>query len=263
MTLPSILKKIVSAKEKRLQQMSKSYKKEIYRMVDHCERGKGDFKSQIAKEGLSIIGEIKKGSPTCGIIKEDFKPTKIAEVYEEAVDAVSVLTEEDYFFGSMDYLSQISQKIKLPTLRKDFIIDEFQIYESKALGASCILLISSLLEKETLKRFIGLCDELGLDALVEVHTVDELLSSLEVGSEILGINNRNLHTFETNIGTSLELCSHVPPQVLLVSESGFHREEDVSLLKGTPINGILVGESFMRAKDIVKQSEVLRNGYRY
>lgn len=261
MTLPTILNKIVSAKKLRLQQLTNDYKEEIYHLIEKCENSKGAFYNQIAKQGLSIIGEIKKGSPTYGVIKEEFEPIKFAKKYEEVVDAVSVLTEEDYFFGHKDYLSEISKAIKLPTLRKDFIFDEFQIYESKALGASCILLITSILEQEKLKKFLRLCNELGLDALVEVHTATELYRALEAGSEIIGINNRNLHTFETNIATTLELCPYVPSQVLIVSESGFHRKEDVMLLKGTPVNGILVGESFMRAKDIVKQSEVLRSGY--
>lgn len=219
------------------------------------------FKEAIRKQGLSIIGEIKKASPSKGIIREDFDPASLAQAYEGAVDAISVLTEEHFFHGSGEYLQTVRQNTTLPLLRKDFIIDEIQIYESKILGASCILLITAILDGKQLERFIRLSRFLGLDALVEVHTAAELSLALECGADIIGINNRNLKDFSIDLNTTVTLKNRIPEHVPAVSESGINRPEDIKLLKNAQIDGILVGESFMRAPDIKCLAKEYRRAY--
>lgn len=219
------------------------------------------FYKTIEKDGLSIIGEIKKASPSKGIIKECFNPIEIARDYEKSVDAISVLTEEDFFLGKDKYLQKVSQQITLPTLCKDFIIDSSQIYNAKALGASCILLIVAILTERQLVEFIIITHSLGMDALVEVHTKQEIERAIKSGAKIIGINNRNLKTFHTDISVTLNLRKYIPEDILVISESGIQSIDDIRRLSEVKINGILVGESFMKSDNIVNYAEAMKNAY--
>lgn len=209
------------------------------------------FYNALAIEGLAIIGEVKKASPSKGLIKADFHPLELAKIYEGCVDAISVLTEEHYFLGHDDYLREISQKVAVPTLCKDFIIDPIQIYNAKALGASCILLIVAVLSDEELKSLMALAHDLDLDVLVETHTEEEVERALKTEARIIGVNNRNLKTFETFLETTLRLSKMIPSDRLLISESGISNTSDIQVLRQANIQGILVGESFMLAEDMV------------
>lgn len=248
--------------KKRMRVKEKALDIESLKVNIRCVNKRHSFYKALAKEGLSIIGEVKKASPSKGIIKDDFNPLEIAKAYETVVDAISVLTEEDYFLGKDEYLQVISEAVKLPTLCKDFIVTKEQIYHAKQLGASAVLLIVAILSDKELFEFIQTAKKIELDALVEVHTKEEINRALLVGAQIIGINNRNLETFNTDIQTTLDLRPFIPEDRLVISESGIHTKEDIFRLKEANINGILVGESFMRADDIVHHAEVLKNAYK-
>ena len=250
-----VVKKRERLKEKKYNLEEMMYKASIIKI-------KASFYDAMKKDELSIIGEIKKASPSKGLIKEDFKPLEIAYEYEKCVDAVSVLTEEDFFLGHEDYLKEVSKAISLPTLYKDFIVCKEQIYSAKILGASCILLIVAILSQKELVEFLRLSKELGLDALVETHTKEEIERALEAKSNIIGINNRDLKTFKTSLDTTINLRKYIPKDTVVISESGINTIEDIKKLKEVNINGILVGESFMRCDDIVKQGEMFKNAYK-
>ncbi len=209
------------------------------------------FITNLSRKGsLNIIAEVKQASPSKGRIVEDFDPVRIAKTYESAgAQAISVLTEPFRFLGDGLYLSQIHKEVQLPLLRKDFIITPYQILEARILGASAVLLIVALLDKEVLEHFIRLADRLGMDALVEVHDKAELDKALEAGAKIIGVNNRDLRTFEVNIETSLSLKQFIPDSVVSVSESGIKGPEDAKRLKKAGFSAILVGEQLMRSFD--------------
>jgi indole-3-glycerol phosphate synthase len=213
------------------------------------------FKAAISKPNkINLIAEVKKASPSKGVIREDFDPVKIAKLYESnGASALSVLTDEKFFQGSLSHLTQIREAVKLPILRKEFIIDEYQVYQSRVFGADAILLIVACLTLDELKRLYNLATDLKLDSLMEVHTVEELKTALEVGCEIIGINNRNLKTFHTDINTTFKLKELIPDDKIVVSESGIYSASDVKLLKSCGINAILVGEALMREEDIGKK----------
>lgn len=222
-----------------------------------------DFKAALEKSGLSIIGEVKKASPSRGIIKADFDPVETAKVYEGCVDAVSVLTEEHFFQGSPEYLKQIHSRIKLPLLRKDFVISPAQIFEARELGASAVLLIVAILKDvRILREYIGFAKGVGLDVLVEAHNEEELSLALEAGADIIGINNRNLYDFSEDIYTSVRLAELVPKDRVLVSESSIHTAQDIEIIASAGISAVLVGESFMRSADINKKAGEFRNAYK-
>lgn len=198
----------------------------------------------------AVIAEIKKASPSKGVIREDFDPVQIAKSYARGGAAcISVLTDRDYFQGHDDYLVAARNACLLPVIRKDFIIDVYQVYEARALGADCILLIVAALEDRVLKDLYCLSSELGMDTLVEVHDQHELERAMHLDLDILGINNRNLHTFETSLSTTLDLLDQIPESCLLVTESGIHNSEDVQLMRSHGVNSFLVGEAFMRAEE--------------
>ena len=220
------------------------------------------FKKAMIKDGLSIIGEIKKASPSKGLIKPDFDAVKIARQYDGVVDAISVLTEEKYFLGKDEYLKDVSFAVSLPTLCKDFIIDQRQIYRAKILGASCILLIVAILDKEKIIEFIKLAYDLSMDVLVEIHTLSELKVALACGADIIGVNNRDLNSFETDINNTLKLVRHIPKDKVIISESGIMNLTDVKKLKEVDIDGILVGESFMRSSDIKTLAKDIKDEYK-
>jgi len=210
------------------------------------------FKKALRSKGISIIAEVKKASPSAGLIKKNFKPVEIAKSYEKnGAAAISVLTDEKYFKGKLEYLKMIRAKVKLPILRKDFIIDESQIYESRLAGADAILLIVRILSDEELKRFLALSKKLKMDSLVEVHNGKEAERALAAGAEIIGINNRDLDTLEVNIHNTLELIDNYWEfsSKIIVSESGISTPEQVKLLKEKGVAAVLVGESLLKSKN--------------
>ena len=218
------------------------------------------FETALRRKGISFICEVKKASPSKGIIAGDFPYLNIAKEYEQAgADAISVLTEPDFFLGRDEYLSEISRAVRIPVLRKDFIIDEYQLYEAKRIGADAVLLICSLLTKERLRYFLMITKQLGLSALVEVHTENEVGMALQAGAGIIGVNNRNLKTFTVNLMTSIELRKQVPQNILFVAESGIHTPEDIRLLEEAGVDAVLIGEALMRSNDKKKLLSELRS----
>ena len=215
------------------------------------------FEEAIKTDDIAFICEIKKASPSKGVIAADFPYTDIAREYESAcAAAISVLTEPYYFKGDDRYLREIADSVSIPLLRKDFIIDAYMIYEAKILGASAVLLICSLLSSDALAKYIAVADSLGISALVETHDENEICMALDVGARIIGVNNRNLKTFEVDVSLSERLRKIVPPDVLFVSESGIQAPEDISKLREIGADAVLIGETVMRSTD--KCSEILR-----
>lgn len=209
------------------------------------------FEGLVDGDDIAIISEVKKASPSKGVIRANFDPVAIAEIYEQnGASAISVLTDEKFFQGSADYLTDVSRAVRLPVLRKDFVIEPYQIYEARAIGASAVLLIVAILSPEELADYLMLSQDLGLDALVEVHTGEELRVALEAGADIVGINNRNLKTFETTLETTIELIDAIPDGTLVVSESGIFTRKDVTRLRDAGADAVLVGESLMREPDM-------------
>lgn len=209
-----------------------------------------DFAAALATPGISFICEVKKASPSKGLIAPDFPYLQIAEEYAAAgASAISVLTEPDFFLGSGKYLREIAEKVELPLLCKDFIIDEYQIYQAKIWGASAVLLIVALLSEEKLKSYLALASSLGLAALVETHDKRELRLALACGAKIVGVNNRNLRDFSVDFGNSLRLRNLAPTDVIFVAESGIANAADVEKLAVAGVNAVLVGEALMRSPD--------------
>ncbi len=215
----------------------------------------GLFKMGISRPGkLNLIAEIKKASPSKGVIREDFNVEVLAQIYQDCgAAAISVLTEEDYFLGKASYLKQVSEKFNTPTLMKDFIIDEGQIYEGRYCGASAVLLIVAALADEQLKYLLAVGRKLDMDCLVEVHDAEELERALACGAEIIGINNRNLHTFEVDIATSEKLIPRIPKGKVIVAESGISSHVEVERLKAAGAHAVLIGEIFLKEKDVAKK----------
>lgn len=208
------------------------------------------FEKALEKNGISYICEVKKASPSKGIIAEDFPYVQIAKEYENAgASAISVLTEPQWFKGDNRFLQKISQNVNIPLLRKDFTVCEYQIYEAKVIGASAVLLICALLDTDTIREWIKICDTLGLSALVEAHTEEEVQSALDAGARIIGVNNRNLKDFTVDITTCTRLRSLVPKDILFVGESGIKTSEDIENLRKAEVNGVLIGETLMRSDD--------------
>lgn len=208
------------------------------------------FLESLSQPGIQFICEVKKASPSKGLIAEDFPYLAIAKEYEEAgAAAISVLTEPEYFLGRDEYLREIAAEVSIPALRKDFTVDAYQIYEAKLLGASAVLLIVSLLDDATLSDFLGVAEGIGLSALVEAHDEAEVRRALSLGAKIIGVNNRDLKTFQVDIENSIRLRCLVPPEVVFVSESGIKSEEDVARLRENGTDAVLIGEAFMRSGD--------------
>ncbi len=208
------------------------------------------FERALRKEGVSFICECKKASPSKGLIAPNFPYMEIAKEYEAAgADCISVLTEPKWFLGNDEYLREIAETVSIPCLRKDFTVDEYQIYQAKVLGASAVLLICSILTEDQMKKYIGICDNLGLSALVEAHDESEVQTALNVGARIIGVNNRNLKDFSVDTDNSRRLRELIPPNVLFVSESGVRTAEDVAALRKIGADAVLIGEALMRAPD--------------
>lgn len=215
----------------------------------------------LRKPGISFICEVKKASPSKGLIAKEFPYVEIAEAYEHAGAAcISVLTEPSKFLGSDRYLQEIAKKVQTPVLRKDFTVDAYQIYQAKVLGASAVLLICALLREETIKKYIGICDQLGLSALVEAHDEEEIAMAVRAGARIIGVNNRNLKDFTVDVHNSERLRKLVPPEVLFVAESGIRTADDIRVLQEAGVNGVLIGETLMKSPDKKAMLDELRKG---
>ena len=219
------------------------------------------FEKALKNNELSYIFEVKKASPSKGLISKDFNPIQIAKEYEKiGASAVSVLTEPYFFKGDNQFLKDINQNIEIPTLRKDFIINEYMIYEAKILNASAILLISSILSEEQLKKYIKIGEKLGLSALVETHNKNEIDKSLNAGAKIIGVNNRDLKTFKVDINNSINLRKYVPEDKLFVSESGIKTHKDIINLEKNSVDGVLIGETLMKSENKYETFQKLKNG---
>lgn len=219
------------------------------------------FEKALRKEGTSYICEVKKASPSKGIIAEDFPYLTIAKEYEQAgAAAISVLTEPEYFLGSDRYLEEIAKRVSIPVLRKDFTVDEYQIYEAKTLGASAVLLICSLLDEKKLRYYLQICGTLGLSALVEAHTAEEINTAVKAGAHMIGVNNRNLKTFDVDINNCGKLKSLVPDNILFVAESGVKTPGDINSLRKIGADAVLIGETLMKSADKKAALEMLNGG---
>ena len=222
--------------------------------------GEEKFLSALKKKNLSFICEIKKASPSKGIIAENFPYVEIAEEYEAAgADCVSCLTEPKYFLGSDEIFSQVRKKISLPMLRKDFTVDEYQIYQAKVLGADAVLLICAILSANELEKFLKICADLKISALIETHDENEIKTALSVGAEIIGVNNRNLKNFEVDFSNAEKLREIIPAEKIFVAESGVKTSDDIKILKKIGADAVLIGETLMRAADKKKILAEFRN----
>jgi indole-3-glycerol phosphate synthase len=248
--IPSILKKILDTKAQEV--ADRRARRGLYEVMDAARaqppaRGFAQRVRTLAAQGPAVIAEIKKASPSAGVIRPDFRPAEFAASYAQAGAAcLSVLTDVQYFQGADAYLQQARAACDLPVLRKDFLVDPWQVWESRLLGADCVLLIVAALSRAQLQDLDGLAREAGLDVLVEVHDEEELEAALDTGAELVGVNNRDLHTFTTDLATSERLRPLLPEGRTLVTESGIHTVADVRRLQAADIHAFLVGEAFMR-----------------
>ncbi len=254
---PDILKKIILRKEQeiieRKQQASQGRLMEQALEALMTSPVRGFVKSmqqRLDANQAAVIAEVKKASPSKGVIREDFNPAEIAKSYEEGgASCLSVLTDIDFFQGADEYLKQARAACKLPVIRKDFIVDTYQVYEARAMGADCILLIVAVLSDEQIAKLYQLALDLKMDVLIEVHDEAELHRALPFGATLVGINNRNLRNFETSLNTTIELLEQIPADRIVVTESGIHTTADVKLMRDHNVNAFLVGEAFMRADE--------------
>lgn len=254
MNTPTILKKIITRKHEEVahRQREKSLA-EVVAQAKKQAPARG-FVAAIERKlkagNAAVIAEIKKASPSKGVIREQFYPEEIARSYEKGGAAcLSVLTDVDFFQGADEYMQQARNATRLPVLRKDFTVDSYQIWEARALGADCILLIMAALDEEQLQALNTCAHEAGLDVLVEVHNAVELEQALKLENRLIGINNRDLHNFSTTLNTTYELLSKIPEDRIVVTESGIHTIDDVKAMRGHGVNAFLVGEAFMKADD--------------
>ena len=254
----NILQRIVEHKKREIEEVKKGFNIPV--LIDEAERMKApfNFKEALSRTGINIIAEVKKASPSKGVIRENFNPVEIARAYERGgAVAVSVLTDREFFQGSPRYLVEVAENINLPVLRKDFIIDEFQIYGAKALKASSFLLIVSILSDSQIKDFIELGRELGMEPLVETHDEWEVERALKAGAEIVGVNNRDLKTFNVSLSSTLRLLPLIKEEgKIAVSESGIKGKEDIIHLKEAGVDAFLIGETLMRSRN---PEEVLKS----
>ena len=245
-----MLSKIAAEKKKRVAEAKRSVPLEAIKEKISLREPLRPFLESLLKPGVSVIAEVKKASPSKGDLGLKVSVAELAKQYlAGGARAISVLTEGDFFMGSATDLVSVRQAVELPVLRKDFVIDSYQLYESRAMNADAVLLIAGFLSEKTLAGYLETCGELGLAALVETHSADEVGMALRVGAKILGINNRDLRTFETDIARTITLAGLVPENVVLVSESGIHSAEDVARLSAAGADAVLVGESLVKADD--------------
>lgn len=247
----TILNEIAEHTKKRYEKIisEKSFE-EIKQQALSMPKKNFEFEKALKKDSLSFICEVKKASPSKGVIAADFPFLEIAEEYEEAgAAAISCLTEPKWFLGSDEYLRQIAEKVSIPVLRKDFTVCEYQLYESRLLGASAVLLICALLDTETIRHFIKVCDSMGLSALVEAHNYEEIQSAIAAGARVIGVNNRNLHDFSVDVNNSSKYRKMIPPEIAFVSESGIASHSDIEVLINNGTDAVLIGEALMRASN--------------
>ncbi|WP_457569990.1 indole-3-glycerol phosphate synthase TrpC [Desulfurobacterium sp.] len=247
----NILEKIVTFKIKEVERRKNEIKFDVVKKIAVEREVPFDFKKAFPENRINIIAEVKKASPSKGIIKEDFNPVEIAKSYERGgAAAISVLTDVEFFKGSPLYLKEIVETVKIPVLRKDFIIDEFQIYAAKALGASSFLLIVAILDDETLKNFISLGRTLGMEPLVETHSREEVERAIRADAEIIGVNNRDLKTFTVSLSTTENLLPIIKDAgKICITESGIKNKDDIKYLKEKGVDGFLIGETLMRSEN--------------
>lgn len=251
---PTVLKKIIARKNEEVAERKQAVSiddlgarasaqppcRGFVRSIEQC----------VNKGQAAVIAEIKKASPSQGVIRQAFQPIDIAESYESfGASCLSVLTDFDFFQGADHYLTAARNAVNLPVIRKDFIVDEYQVYESRALGADCVLLIAAALSEKQLHRFNALAKDLGMDVLVEVHNSDELRMALDLPNRLVGINNRDLHTFVTRLETTYELLDHIDDDRIVVTESGIKTTAQVKDMRDRGVDAFLIGETFMRADD--------------
>jgi len=247
----SILENIVSEKKREVAATKRRLPLTVLKERLSARKAPRDFAAALRGNNIKLIAEVKKASPSKGLLCPDFKPVETAQIYEQSgAAAISVLTEVNHFQGSLEYLAAIRERVSLPLLRKDFIFDEYQIYESAASGADALLLISAILSPEQLRNLLKLSYSLAMPCLVEVHDEREMKKALQSGAEIIGINNRDLNTFKTDIETTRRLRPLVPRGKIVVSESGISRSDDVIKLKAWGVDAVLVGEALVTAADI-------------
>lgn len=251
---PDILKKIVERKREEIAERSAKVSiDDLKAQLDTASPPRGfveAIRNKIAAGEAGVIAEIKKASPSKGVIRENFVPEQIAKSYEQGGAAcLSVLTDIDFFQGSDEYLQQARAACSLPVIRKDFIIDPYQVIEARVIGADCILLIAACLEDGQMRELAELANSLGMDVLIEVHDEAELHRSLPLNQPLVGINNRNLRTFEVGLETTLNMLDQIPEGRIVVTESGIHTTDDVALMRSNQVNAFLVGEAFMRAEE--------------
>lgn len=250
--LPDVLKKILARKVEEIAEDSAEIcleqQKQAAAKQPACRGFVNAMRASLAVGDSAVIAEVKKASPSKGVIREDFVPADIALSYEQGgASCLSVLTDVDFFQGDDSYLIQARSACKLPVIRKDFIIDEYQVYQARAMGADCILLIVAALDDDKLAELYHLAVLLGMDVLIEVHDLGELQRSLPLGATLVGINNRDLRYFTTRLETTIELLPHIPNDRIVVTESGIHTIDDIQLMRANNVNAFLVGEAFMRA----------------
>lgn len=256
----SILAELAAYATYRVEQAEKQISlSDIKKMAEDMPKGKFEFENALSGKALSFICECKKASPSKGVIAEDFPYAEIAEEYEKAgADCISVLTEPKWFLGKNEYLREITERVSIPCIRKDFTVSEYMIYEAKLLGASAVLLICSILTEAQIKKYIGICDGLGMSALVEAHDETEIAMAVSAGARIIGVNNRNLKDFSVDTGNSRRLRALVPENVIFVAESGVKTAEDIKVLKDAGVNAVLIGETLMRADDKKQKLDELK-----
>lgn len=251
---PTILTRILARKDQEVAERRQAVSEQDLLALGEQQSAPRGFinalNARIATGDPAIIAEVKKASPSKGVIREEFHPSDIAKSYAQAGAAcLSVLTDADFFQGHEDYLIAARDVCSLPVIRKDFITHGYQVSEARSIGADCILLIVAALDDSQLRDLHQQANQLGMDVLVEVHDADELTRALALDLKLIGINNRNLHTFETSLNTTLDLLSQIPEHVTVITESGIHTRDDVKLMRDHSVNGFLVGEAFMRASD--------------
>lgn len=251
---PDILKKILLRKREEICERSEILDLDsIRKYAEQADPVRGfiaSIEKRLAGNAPAVIAEIKKASPSKGVLRENFQPAAIAKSYEaNGAACISVLTDADFFQGGENYLKQARSSCELPVIRKDFIIDPYQVYEARMINSDCILLIVAALDDETLQELLQLAHQLEMDVLVEVHDEDELKRALASGARLVGINNRNLHTFETSLDTTLNMLDQIPKDRIVVTESGIHTPDHVKLMRDNNVNTFLVGEAFMKADD--------------
>jgi len=253
-TTPTILRKIVDRKWQEIEQRSAKIAMAEHqaRAMDlpECRGFVSSIEAKLAQGSSAVIAEIKKASPSKGVIRENFQPASIAESYERAGAAcLSVLTDKDFFQGDEQYLQEARSAVSLPVIRKDFMVAPYQIYESRVVNADCVLLIAACLTKDQMQELSGIAHEIGLDVLVEVHNAQELEQALTLETRLIGINNRDLHSFDVSLDNTFSLLPSIPDDRIVVTESGIHTRDDVAVMRENNVHAFLVGEAFMRAEE--------------